>query len=238
MGIKKLYVAQAYQPGREHLLDFLGYKQRKFTEANSGRRFNAHIAANSLCATYNLLEQHGFDRKCLPVVLGGQLNRSAVDQWVRMRLSLEDIMSAAPIARDSDRGLVPVTSMMVKAEDVQKKASTQREREPLTIVRRPNETDREFAKRKNACYVRRNYHRQKIERIAAEGEVKRYRSANEALKMDNCRLERFLEEAQKLVRIVEDYDPIGTLPVCSQHNTDHADRTDTEHANFHYQTQY
>mmetsp|Transcript_14928 Transcript_14928/g.28508 ORF Transcript_14928/g.28508 Transcript_14928/m.28508 type:complete len:434 (-) Transcript_14928:100-1401(-) len=222
MGVKNMYVAQAYQPGREHLLDFLGYKQRKFTEANSGRRFAAHIAANSLGATYQLLEQHGFDRHCLPPELGGQMDHSAVNKWVRMRLSLEDIMSAAPIGRDSDRGLVPVTSTAVsKGEGKhQKRSTTQREREALIIVRRPNETDKEFAKRKNACYVRRNYHRQKIERIAAEGEVKRYRSLNESLKIENRRLEQLLEESQKLVRIIENCDTIGAFPVRSQDITE------------------
>lgn len=212
-GIKNLFAAQAYQPGQELLLDFLGYKLRRFTELNSGRRFNGHIAANSLNGTYRQLEQVGFNRQCLPPELGGQLNGSAVDKWVRMRLSMEDIMSAAPVRRDSDSGLVPVSSM-AKNEAGQKK-TTKREREALIIVRRPNETDGEFAKRKNACYVRRNYHRQKIERIAAESEVQRRSDLNESLRKDNQRLERLLGEAKELINAMENDNKIEAIPVRS-----------------------
>ena len=76
----------------------------------------------------------------------------------------------------------------------------QRAKERLDITRFANETDKEFEKRKNACYARRNYHRKRMETFAAEGEIERYKTENRLLKQDNARLENLIATAKRLVQ--------------------------------------
>ena len=64
--VRRVLIAQAYEPGRERLLEFLGYQQRILMQTNYQRPVDAHIAANSICSTLKLLQESGLDRSCLP----------------------------------------------------------------------------------------------------------------------------------------------------------------------------
>uniref|UniRef100_A0A7S3LDZ6 CRAL-TRIO domain-containing protein n=1 Tax=Amphora coffeiformis TaxID=265554 RepID=A0A7S3LDZ6_9STRA len=199
---KSIDVVRAYEEGREHLLDFLGYQQRRVSETNFQSTIG-YIAADSVAGTLRILKEKGFDSSNLPVSLGGKLDRNYFDNWVRTRLSIEDIMSGAPIMRNHSLSASAAMECPSSGALLVVKPKTQRDKEALSLVRRPDETPAEFAKRKNAVYVRRNYHRQKLELMAAEGEVARCRVLNESLKLENQMLERLKQEASWWVQRLE-----------------------------------
>lgn len=218
--IKGTFVAQAYEgAGFCHLLDYLGYQQAKMSELNTGKPIN-HIAGDSMQSTLQQLQVHGFDINCLPTALGGNVTRSAFDNFVRTRMSVEDIMAAAPAIANHRLGTLgspltqaaagaagssttlsfPVTSatsskdggILVPACRKRK----QRNKEVLSLVKLPNETEAQFAKRKNAIYVRRNYHRQKLELMVAQEEANQCRQENKRLRAENEQLENLLAQAK------------------------------------------
>lgn len=239
---KPLYVAQVPDPGKEHLLDYLGYQQKRFAETNF-RVPGTHIAERCQQTTaLKLVLGYGFERTALPPELGGNLDQSRFDQWVRMRLSLEEIMGAAPIGTKhgitlsscpfpsavpmltSSSSIEPCqhssacnpetakdattkdngknnnnTKPQAKARAKKVKKQNQRDKEYLFLTKRPDETEKEFTKRKNAIYVRRNYHRQKMEILAAQGKVQEYETQNKVLREDNDRLQDLLDKALALV---------------------------------------
>ena len=210
--VTKFFVAQAHEEGKEHLLDYYGFQDKILTEKTFQIPCAGHVANRSIKQTINALQNAGYARHNLPVALGGSLDRNHFDQWVRMRISIEDIMGASPLPAQPSlilpqhaAGAVTEPNHMA---DIPKRA--QRQRESLSIVRKPNETEKEFAKRKNALYVRRNYHRQKLEIKAAEGEVAKCRMLHEQLTAENGRLIECLQQVKELVRAMENGDASGS----------------------------
>lgn len=143
--LQDVYIAHAHEPGRERLLEFLGYKQRIYTEHNFQLSIpDSHvIMGDSQSSTLRLLEQNGFNRDCLPRELGGDVDRSTFVDWINRRLSIEGATGAAGMGQASG------------TTGTQHPSRTARRKESFSIERRPGETDEEFAKRKNAAYVRR-----------------------------------------------------------------------------------
>ena len=185
--VKKIIVVRAYAPGREHLLDYLGYQQRRITENNTQRKCDGYVAANSVHETLRQLQAHGFGPSCLPASVGGYLDRSVFDNWVRARLTIEDALSAAPLRQNY---------ALSAALTLHSEKKAQRAKERLALVQYPNETAVQFRKRKNAAYVRRVYHRQKLERMAVEGGFTKAKQWQAVLKAENLRLQGLLQQAQ------------------------------------------
>ena len=129
-----------------------------------------------------------------------------------MRISIEDVLGSvgrkwtgrlpSNIAVDGQ----PKQDAMVPAQKkhTKVKKQIQRDKEYLTFVRRPGETEIEFQKRKNACYVRRNYHRNRIENMAMRSEAKEGEIRNKALKTENKRLQDLLVQARSIIQSLED----------------------------------
>lgn len=213
-------VVQIPEEGREHLADFLSFQQKRMTETNCKISVQI-IAASSISETRSKLEAIGFSKSSLPRHLGGDVDfQTAFDGWVRTRLSVEEIMSSAPIMRNSlsipdmaSDALVSVSHNEPSLVAMTSKKRKQRKRESLDVVQLPNETATQFAKRKNALYVRRNYYRQKLEHMTAEGEAVRQQELNNCLKAENARLEDLMRQATWWVYLAE------TALATRQHNT-------------------
>ena len=199
-------------------MDFLGYQHRRVTETNTTLSVK-QIAGNSIRDTLQQLEAHGFDRYCLPRDLGGNIDRNQFDEFIRARLSVEDIMSAAPpmtcsvfnpgrqgggplhlavTARPKQQ--LPPPQQQQQQQLITKPAGNptrkrQRAKEKLEIPKLPNETEQQYTKRKNALYVRRTYHRQKLELMQAKDKVAKCEQINKALKAENKRLQFLLMQA-------------------------------------------
>ena len=217
--MKKFFIVQVFEDsGRQHLLDFLGYKQRRYAETVFQRPCSGHIAESSVGGTARLLHEYGLSQSCVPRELGGSLNRTSFDHWIRTRLSVEEIVGANLVTTGLARTSAEYALMVQKPSRRKRKTPRkqfQRSKERLDITRQPNETDQEFEKRKNACYARRNYHRKRMELFAAEGEIERYKVANKALREDNERLEGLLSTAKCLVEHAAEK---PALPVAVAHD--------------------
>mmetsp|Transcript_10738 Transcript_10738/g.20685 ORF Transcript_10738/g.20685 Transcript_10738/m.20685 type:complete len:398 (+) Transcript_10738:304-1497(+) len=199
--LKNLYLAHAYEPGKERLIEFLGYQQTRVVEHNFQVSIPSQhrIMGKSVSSTLKLLAEAGFECACLPVELGGNIDKAAFQDWIRMRLTIEGAAGAL------------LTTNLAKVPN------QKRQRESFTIEKRPEETQEDFAKRKNAAYVRRNYHRQKNEIMIAEGEADGLRQRNDLLRADNERLQRLLAQANDI--IVQILDPKMSAHVIERSTT-------------------
>uniref|UniRef100_A0A7S3P704 CRAL-TRIO domain-containing protein n=1 Tax=Amphora coffeiformis TaxID=265554 RepID=A0A7S3P704_9STRA len=95
--VKQVVVAQAYEQWKDELLDSLSFQQACVI----GFKMRAHpnrIQGTSVKAVLDKLKAKGIHPSCLPRSLGGTYDYSSFNDWVRMRLSLEEVMASAPIA--------------------------------------------------------------------------------------------------------------------------------------------
>ena len=192
-------MAHAYEPGKECLHEFLADQQKVVAKINYRVNVQARIQSNSFAGTLRQLERFGFDQSCTPCELGGNVDNSFFDKWVGMRLSVEDLV-ASPNSILTGFCKVPEQSdNSSNGSLILPSRKHQRRKESLSLTRLPGESDQAFTKRRNALYVKRNYHRQKLDRIVAESEVVRLRGVNEALRQDNLRLQDLLEQARNLI---------------------------------------
>ena len=100
--IDDFVIAQTYEPGREHLLDYYSYAQRRVAEINFRRPANC-LVGDSLRNTLRRLQERGLQRSCVPTSLGGDFCiEEEFDAWVRTRLSIEDGMGSAPPIRNTE----------------------------------------------------------------------------------------------------------------------------------------
>ena len=142
-------VVKVFEEGKEHLLDFLAYRNKRISETNC-RIPVTIVEANSMRDSLRQLEARGFNRARLPRYLGGCLDVSFFANWIRERLSVEGCMSAAPIVQNHLRlPSVPSDSSLVVASAAKRK---QRRRESLELVKREGESAAEFAKRRRRDY--------------------------------------------------------------------------------------
>ena len=69
------------------------------------------ITGFSVRATLNALEEMGLDRSCIPIGMGGDFAYYRdFDAWVRQRLSVEDVMGAAPLRRNAQLAVVATSA--------------------------------------------------------------------------------------------------------------------------------
>lgn len=95
-GIQDVVVAQSHEVGRERLLDSLAFQQAQLTAYKMNRKHVDMLpAAESPQATTRRLASRGIPRDVTPTALGGVYDYASFAQWIRMRLSIEDVMSAA-----------------------------------------------------------------------------------------------------------------------------------------------
>lgn len=91
-----IFVAQAYEQGKEELLDSMGYRTLRTEELNTQMPVE-RLAGNSVKDIVLLLERRGIERSLFPRCLGGDFDYRIFDDWIRQRLSIEGAMSAAPL---------------------------------------------------------------------------------------------------------------------------------------------
>jgi hypothetical protein len=92
----RIFVAQAYEEGKKELLDFLTYKTRQVEQFKSHMPVQTLIG-NSSGHILRLLQQQGIEKHLLPPCLGGNYDMTRFNNWIRERITIEGIMSSAPI---------------------------------------------------------------------------------------------------------------------------------------------
>lgn len=193
----KLVVVQAHEEGKEHLLDFIRAKQNCFLSYNT-RLCGQEIFGDSVRETRLKLDANGFDRAHVPVELGGYLNfDSIVDDFVRTRLAIEDMMAPNPTMVRPKRFAVGAPQELI----VHRNSSRRSTKRPAVTNGEPDPAQAKRARQ--ALYSRRNYHRNKLTHIALEKEVQYLQERNTSAKREQQRLECLLQQAMMLAGFVE-----------------------------------
>uniref|UniRef100_A0A7S3PD26 BZIP domain-containing protein n=2 Tax=Amphora coffeiformis TaxID=265554 RepID=A0A7S3PD26_9STRA len=201
MRVTKVLVAQEYVPHRQGLIDFMGFSELRATEYKSRLRLN-RIAANSVQKTLHLLQNQGLETECLPHCLGGQYDYGQFNDWVRMRMSIEDIMSSSPLSTRYRPCAVPqVTSITsVKSRGALKRVSDDLVRRKYQDGTKGNKSLEEAQKReRNAMYSRRSFNKRQLETLTLQNQCQVLTTQNDNLKLQNRELEDALLIAQQLV---------------------------------------
>ena len=181
--IKRIMVAQKYEEGRERWLDSLGFQVSRTMQYNTSGTPSEQIADDSQEGVLRLLQNKGISLEHIPIKLGGLYDTSVkVKEFIRERLSIEDIMSGTCL-----RANVMATTTF--------KAIAQ-------VKRVPNETDKQFLRRRNAVYARRVHQRKANEVFMLQHQCEALKLQNDQLVADNDRLERLLVEALTWVSLL------------------------------------
>ena len=199
--VPKLFVAQAYEEGKQHLIDFMGYEVSRIEEFRN--KINAEmIAGTSFANTLSLLELRGLERDLLPRCLGGSYDYRQYDDFIRTRLSIEGIMSAAPIFPNNLALMSPYTENSAAIIPRQALRHTSEaamiEIQPTAVTEEPIQRELDDKKRR-ALHARQFRRQKKDEKQSLESQRSMYLQQNELLRKDNRRLEAALAQARLLV---------------------------------------
>ena len=201
---RNIIIAQTYNPNKHHLLDFMGYQVQRTTEFKSQRQLIRIAAPSSAALTLQLLETHGLPAQCVPHCLGGEYDYQQFHDWIRMRLSVEDVMSSAPIRYHPCGSTVAATTAphVARLTSVPKRGTLARAMDDLTRHKYngTNVSQRILARERNALYSRRSFNKKKLEQLALENERDLLLAQNQKLRLENEALQAALEKAHHIVQ--------------------------------------
>lgn len=103
--VKTVMVVKSFEPGTEHLVDYLSFRQQLFAKLSFQNVVSGGdiLSGDSYKSTLQVLQEQNFHRACLPKCLGGDFSFDChVSNWIRQRITLEDAMSAAPPVRNCE----------------------------------------------------------------------------------------------------------------------------------------
>ena len=191
--ISKVTVAQAFEPNKTELLDFLRFQTSSVIGMVS-RLPVLEIYSNSVTGTVQKLEaSYNIPKQYIPTSLGGDMSiDTKMAEWIRSRLSIEEVSSISPTTFD-------VTAACKSVVTVASKKPTGKGIVLAKRKSRENETDEEFYKRRAALYSRRMYHKRKNEMLALQEVVKTWENLNTVARKEMERLECLLTRAQAIV---------------------------------------
>lgn len=190
--IKSLKVLQTYEEGRQELIDFTSYQTARILGLSSGLDVE-RVAAGSAAANMELLEEKGIDREFLPLATGGKYDYGKFADWVRQRLSVEDIMASAPPVRNGE--LWSMTASAIN-KSTQKPPSSGGAALVVAACQKQKTVPEE---ERGAVYSKRYYHRKKYEVLALKDQCQLLRERNAILRRDNQRLEELVAKASKIL---------------------------------------
>lgn len=184
-------VAQAYEEYKQPLMEYLGYKMTCWVQAKLQRSVS-RVAGNSVQETLDQLEQqYGLERDLLPQSLGGNYDYSKLDEWIRMRLSVEYVMHCAPLPQSMDL-----------KQSARCRHSTTRRSGSSSPGNTPSDNSSGGEQSPSSSPVPKKKKRklsinEDIENL--DYQVRMHRLSNEMLKGDNRRLESALAQARLII---------------------------------------
>jgi hypothetical protein len=163
----------------------------------------SYVAEESSKATRDALVAQGVPRAALPRSLGGWYDYKLHDEWIRCRLSVEDIMSAANLVNNSKLAIASLTLSVLPAavpRNVSSSSSLSKSStEEQHLRQRPGESTEAFHRRRNLEYSRRFHERRRQSEADLMEQRSRLRTRNEALRRDNERLEKMYAMATSIM---------------------------------------
>lgn len=112
--------------------------------------------------------------------MGGRFSNTTLDEIIRERISIEDVMSAAPLRINNMRELPSVKNA-------------------IKIKKSAKESDKEFWKRRNAIYSKGVFQRRENELVTLQHQKQYLGKRKNVLEGDNERLEALLAQARGLL---------------------------------------
>lgn len=199
------HVAQAYEDGKGLLVDYLGYQASRAHEFRTRVHVN-RIVADSMA---QLLESKGFDRQHLPHCLGGDYDYNQFADWIRARMSVEDMLSSTPVM--VNRISTPSTTLVVGRGPLDAPVQRKRPRDLLAAVTtattessqegqkgaQDGETKAQLARQRNALYSRRSNRKKDLLMLSLQDQERLLRARNDYVRNDNARLEYLLAMAER-----------------------------------------
>uniref|UniRef100_A0A7S3LAG9 BZIP domain-containing protein n=1 Tax=Amphora coffeiformis TaxID=265554 RepID=A0A7S3LAG9_9STRA len=207
MKVKRTLVVQAYEFGKEELLDFMRTRTASAIIYNCNGRQQQQIVeevhGNSVNTTVQHLSVRGIPQAYLPVALGGGVHLDAqFANWMRAQISLEEFT------------ISPVSTMMrrttVRPENANRSSAksapctlvpTMKKTKGKLLIQRNDEREETFCKKRNALYSRRLYHKRKLEILSLQGEIKKLEASNKKLKTEQQHLQGLCVQAQILLNL-------------------------------------
>eukprot|EP00977_Amphora_coffeiformis_P029263 scaffold39706_cov260-Amphora_coffeaeformis.AAC.1 len=199
--LPKIVVAMTYEEGKEHLIDFLAFRLIRMEQFRCNQNHEC-VAGKSLGQTLHLLQEKGLDREYLPRCLGGCYDYNQYDDWIRKRLCVEDIMSAAPIFPNNLKVSLPTMTAVANASSQQKQAT-------MTTTAMIGPSTKLVATSRRAVHARRIRSEEKKETSNLENQRRWLLQKNESIRVDNRRLETALAKVRYLAAI---HDSDGITP--------------------------
>ena len=232
-------VLQSFEEGRERLIESLAFQQQRMVEFRSGTSTSI-LAGSSVAETILRAQQAGIQTDYIPNHMGGRYDYSAFHDWVRMRISLEEIMNPTPIRINevtvastqpaSLEGALTVSTKPTETDDSQKAATTVSVSSKGSLKQAPpkhayavgtaSEGDKSDAESRTSSssrpsnrsntptgksQKRLDFYQKRNENIKLlQNEVRVYEAKNEALRVDNRRLEELLVQARFFVSMADD----------------------------------
>eukprot|EP00977_Amphora_coffeiformis_P006651 scaffold1450_cov170-Amphora_coffeaeformis.AAC.5 len=186
MKLRAFHVVQAYEEGKNECLDFLGYKETSVTGFRL-RIYPDRIASDSMIGTLRMLESMGFKREHLPRCLGGDYDHKQYDEWVRTRISIEDMMSSIPLT--ANRLSLTTPGYRIDAPVRRRRNSGSTNATSSSV----DENDRQ----RNALKSRRSYHRTRLVQFSLREHQRVWEMRNAPLREETVRLESLLAQAHE-----------------------------------------
>ena len=212
-------VVQSYEEGRQRLIESFAFQQAMVVQFRSQQAaYRAIVAGNSVSETLQLAQARGIERYVLPVSLGGTFTDSKFQDWIRQRISIEDVLSSAPLRVNDDLRFRAVANQQKEIQRFQFPMQQQRQPPvastimyPSTDTKKNNERNHEQVSTSTSttstamiphARPRRSRFVASAETSKLQEQIKIWQERNQSVKMDNRRLEAHLSAARLLVAVL------------------------------------
>ena len=229
--VKSFRIVRTHEVGKEILLETYAYNEGRVYEYQTGIA-PEHVASDSVKGVLGSMVERGIQRMYLPQILGGDFGDSHFQDWVRMRLSVEDIMHGIPTTtttinktffpghvvlntsgqhsqKASSKKLLASSQPELEQPNQLELVNNRRATAPAasagdleTPVQRRGESRKDFLRRRNAFYVKRGQRQRIQQMMTLQKEAESFEKRNVALRDSNRRLEGLLAQARLVVAIV------------------------------------
>ena len=188
---KKPLVVQAFEAGKEGILSFLAYQEMRTAQFRSQIQPN-RLISDSFRGTLTLVEKEGIDRKYVPECLGGDFRYDQFHEWVRVRVSMEEIMSPLPLRQNKlATRILGGKYQRNKPDNNSLVQVTKRKRVmggPDCSARAEKTSIDDESRKVQAMYSRRSYHKKKLTVLGLEEQAKALRAHQAKLLEESNRL--------------------------------------------------
>lgn len=207
--VRNIVVARSFDPATpSQMLETMAARQQRLAQQNFGT-VAEYVMGDSLRSSLTKLEERGLDRACIPFALGGDyFYTQQFNEWIRARLSVEEVMSSAPPVRNTELSHAitecALTHQQTFAPSMQNEDSSNHHNEEekdgmLLIQPKPGESRQEFVRRRANFYNRRSYNKKRRGQEHIKHESEALQLVHAALQAENQRLQELLTQAQHVL---------------------------------------